>query len=315
MKYNIQELVDIINKKNVNRMIPILIGKNNSLYTEALTFTDINKTLLQLSNINNVLIDENSILVNIDSWNLKTSKFTITNAVSNTKEININLNLTEKLVNSSTFIIVNNNDEILFSSKVDKFIYNQLNLTKIILTNELNLTGSLDCYFINLENRKITGAFNSFTNIVTINTDFIFKTPSFNCIQNSSYITYVGSSRSYYIKYIEEITQNDIDEEKNPSIKAGLLLGSSAIIISYPNDSYIGEILEDLDKLELGYYIVPIDLESKNKLASYVKSTEKFYCLLTNTNIIETKIVSINSEFIRPDYVAQGYVAPGYYSF
>lgn len=302
MEYSIQELVGNVSGANVNRMIPILIGKSKTIYKEDLNFLDSDKTQLQLTNINNSLIDESTLSVNIKSWNLKTSKFSISFTPNTANEVNLSVTLTERLSNLSLFVIVDNSDNILFSSNIDKFIYSGSDLIKIKLSTTLSSSGTLYCYIICLETKNVIGSFNSLSNILTINTDFLFKTNSFNTISETSYLTYVGSSRVYSVQYFDKITQDIIDGQKNLGIKAGLILNQSAVVISYPNETYIGQLIEDLDKLEVGYYIVPVDVSSIGTLASYTKQdNNKFYMLITSDSsllgIAESKKLGSNLSY------------------
>jgi hypothetical protein len=311
--YNIQELVNNANTATLKTMIPILIGKSKSLYKESLNFIDINKTQLQLTNINNSSIDETSLLVNIKSWNSEYGQFSISNSITNTKEINLSITTTNRLPNNSLFVIIDTNQNILFSSTIDNFIYQQSDLIKILITNPLNLTGILDCHIINLETKQLTGNFDSLLNILTIDTNFIFKTPSFKYIYDISNIEYIGSSRDYYVNYISNITQDNIDAEKNSSIKSGLILNQSAVVISYPNDTYITDLLEDLEKLNVGYYIVPVNVDLISNIISYINKEEKFFNILISSNVLETKKIVFNQSFTSlGNYLTAGYITPGY---
>ena len=289
MEYSIQELVGNTSVNYVNPMIPILIGETKTLYKEPLTFLDDIKTQLQLSNIDNSLIDETTLSVTLKSWNIKGGPIPLEFVLDAENGIVLDLTLTERLPNSSIFVLVDNDFSILYSSTIKEFIYQGSILHRIILDNPTALTIIRNGYIINLETKTITGVFNSYSNILTINTDFMFKTPSFTSIYNTSFLKYVGSSRSYSVTYIDKITQNIIDAEQNYNIKAGMTLDKAAVIVSYPNDTYLTQLLEDLEKLTVGYYIVPIGLSYNtiNVLISFIKESEnnsKFYqIILSNT--------------------------------
>lgn len=297
MEYSIQELIENVTTASINRMIPILIGQSKSIYKETLNFIDVNKTQLQLSNINDSLIDETTISVNIKSWNLKTSQFSITNTIVGINQIEINIPVIGRLPNTSIFVVVDINNNILFSSTINNFIYKQTNLNQINIDIPLTLTGTLICYIVNVETTTITGSFNSLSNILTVDTSFIFKTPSFNSIYNTSYVSYIGSSKIYSVNTYTNISQDIIDAEQNIGIKSGLILGQDAVVISYPNNTYITSLLEDLDKLNTGYYIVPINLDIEQTLASYINN--KFYQLLISPSNFNPLVKVVSGETYR----------------
>jgi hypothetical protein len=297
MNSDIQQLALDSTVSAIEKMIPIFIGTSKTMVSEEPIFTDTTYKTIQLSVDNDHAIDQNSITPYLTYWEQVSARF-LMDFVTPTYIVympNLNPGIFDK---DSIFVLYDNSGKLLFSSKIESFVYDVDVLTSIKLTTLCPLVGNYNFTLINKVKKLVTFDFDNTTNQVWPNYPTFAPIVSFqNIISSESTISYKIYSKIVNLKTYETITPEDISNEQNIAISKGLLSSSAAVVINIPNDTYINSAIELIKTLDYGYYIVPIDLSTNSikALASYVQFSEldtSYKTLLIPAEQAESKIIS-----------------------
>lgn len=316
MNSDIQQLAFDSTVPTIEKMIPIFIGTSKTIVSEKPTFTDNTYEVIQLSTNNEYEIDQNSIIPYITYWKLVSAEFFM-NFQTPTYIVylpDINPGIFDK---ESIFVLYNNGQDLLFSSKIKSFTYDNGSLTSLELVDKCPFVGDYSFALISKVKENLLVNYNSSTKQITINTDnFAFFNLLETVFLNESTVTYNIYNKSVELKTFQTITSEDITNEQNPAISKGLSLSNSAVVINIPNDTFINSVIELIKTLDYGYYIVPIDLSinSIKALSSYVQFSESntsYKTLLIPAGQAENKIISYNNTYIPPTFTWSNY-GPAY---
>lgn len=306
MKWTLQQLPGATEEAVLDKMIPIYISQRQVETVEEINFLDNSVSLSQLDKTKN--IDFTTLKCNVTYWQMLTPFIEINNSgelYQSISDIIYTVELYHSFNEKSTFIVVDDNGEVVFASNFINAIYDDTEFLQATLTVPFDLNGVYHFCFI----QKITEDLNttqdaSYNNVINIefNDLFIYNNliTSFPRIVSSA-ITY-GAIQDYNITYYNSITSDDIDSEYYEPLRQVLKLSKQCVAISYPSDKYLNQLLEDIDKLSTGYYIVPINLSLLVKNALYSKinvnsKTSWLSLLLSCENFVTNNIVS-NLEYI-----------------
>ena len=310
MDSKVQQIALPSTQPAIDNMIPIFIGTSKTNYSGQPVFTDTTYNVIQLTLDDSYIIDPISIIPTITYWK-EVSAGTIS-IVAPTNLITLSIPVTAKFNSNSLFIIYDNENNLLFSSTINNFTYNLNNLISINLDNQLTLTGSLNFKLISKVTEIIPFIYNAYTKQITLQFTSKSNNVSFpNTVTNQSTISYNYTINEIVITTFDP-TVDIAANEQNPELSDGLsLLTTQAIIISIPNDSYIGAVIELLKIQTIGYYIVPINLSdtSVTLLNSFIDSTFKSF-FVPAANIIISEQLSSGSVIVY--YMDEGYVDDHY---
>jgi len=267
---------------NLNTRIPIFIGQRKTLVKSTIKFVDNTCSSILLPTDVSNQIDSDSIKLSIKYWKTIFSS-SFNNATNPLTQVLLNASLPVGLDSTCLFVVFDSNNNILFSTTIDKIISTITTLDYIILHDALILTGTLNIALIKSVTENLSYALSG--NIILVNYDNKISCPDYSYVSVSkSTISYILKSTQFnsIIYKPTDITQDVIDNELNYNIKQGLIASKTTgcIIINYIDQ--LGDLFDFLDQSLYGYSIVTIDLDSStiNNISNYVKNREynnRFY--------------------------------------
>jgi len=296
----------------LSNRIPIFIGQRKTIKKSTIKFVDNTHSTISISSDISNQIDIESIKLNINYWKLISNIISFNNSTNPLTQVIFNIPLPVGLDSTCTFVVFDNNNNILFSSSINKIIATITTLDSIILNTPLTLTGTLNIALIKSITENLPYTFSG--NVILVNYDNKISCPDY------SYVSVANSTISYILKSTQfnytiyrpmDITQAIIDNELNYNIKQGLIASQTTgcIIINYIDQ--LGNLFDLLDTLLYGYSIVPIDLDSStiNNISGYVKNREYNNRFYTQINPVVENVfnkILLTATTIRSDMSSNG---------
>ena len=266
MKTSIKELAYGITQTSETLQLPVFIANRKTAISEDIQLINGSINTVQLAKTSNI-IDYDSIIANITYWQQTSEVGSVNNNGSSVTDIGFITNIYDTFDDKSLFVVYDDSYNLIYISNMSNVIYSSEEFISATLSIPITFTGTYNYCFIKKTNVDLPVlSQNLILNQITLDltsTDIFSaaKNDLFPILTHSSTIKYNTIINEYSVTEYSSVTDDMINDEDNIILQEALkCVPNKCIIISYPNDDYIYQLIDTLSNLPNGYYLVPIDV-------------------------------------------------------